>query len=535
MKRTSVFLLLLTSSLFSFSQGHEERMSYLDIEHYEFNILLSDASDFIEVEANINFSTKKDVEHIKLDLVKKNEDGIGMEVLQILLNNRETSFTHQGNALLIDLDEISSERNLSLLKVLYKGIPADGLVISKNKYGQRTFFGDNWPNRAQNWLVCVDHPSDKATVDFIVTAPIHYQVIANGIQKEETVISKTEKLTHWSMAQQLPTKVMVIGVAEFAVHLDGKIHGIPVSSWVFTENKKEGFYDYSQAVKVLDYFIDHVGPYPYEKLANVQSKTRYGGMENASAIFYFENSVNGKREQEDLIAHEIAHQWFGNSASEANWHHIWLSEGFATYFTDLYLLHTYGRDFFVERLDRERKKVLDFESKLVAPVIYSDVQNLNFLLNPNSYQKGAWILHMLKEKIGEDAFWAGIKKYYQDYQFSNALSSDLQRIMEDVSDKKMDVFFKQWLYNSENPNIIINWNYNEKKKVISVDVMQTQKGIYSLPIEIKFVMADTQRTEEIHSNSKNCRHEFSLASKPEKIIIDPNCKLLFRLESINER
>ncbi|MFM9838861.1 MAG: hypothetical protein ACKVOQ_11390 [Cyclobacteriaceae bacterium] len=114
----------------------------------------------------------------------------------------------------------------------------------------------------------------------------------------------------------IPVKVMVVGIARFAVQQVGKVDNITVESWVYPQNRAEGFYDYSVALKVLDYFHRHIGPYPFKKLANVQSKTRWGGLENASAIFYSESSVNGKADHEDLIAHEEAHQRFGNSASE---------------------------------------------------------------------------------------------------------------------------------------------------------------------------------------------------------------------------
>src|SRR6266700_2106852 len=179
---------------------------------------------------------------------------------------------------------------------------------------------------------------------------------------------------------------MVIGAAGFAVQYSGTINGTPVYSWVYPENKEKGFYDYAQAVDILPFYIKHVGPYAYEKLANVQSKTIFGGMENAGAIFYSENTVTGTRVSESLLAHEIAHQWFGDMATETDWSHLWLSEGFATYMTILY-----------------------FEKKYEKPVVDSSVTNYMELLNANSYQKGGWILHMLRMEAGDSAFWKGIR------------------------------------------------------------------------------------------------------------------------------
>ena len=262
----------------------------------------------------------------------------------------------------------------------------------------------------------MDHPSDKASVDFIVTAPDHYQVVSNGLQTEETNLPNHFKITHYTETVPLATKVMVIGVADFAVNLSGNVDCIPVYSWVYPENKDKGFYDYALADNILPFFIKNVGPYAYKKLANVQSKTRFGGMENASAIFYFENSVVGDRKVEALLTHEIAHQWFGNSATEKNWQHIWLSEGFATYMTHLYLENKYGLDTLLKRMKTDRNDVIEFSKKKNTPVVDTTItKNFMELLNTNSYQKGGWILHMLRRKLGDEIFWKGIKKYYADY------------------------------------------------------------------------------------------------------------------------
>jgi aminopeptidase N len=153
-------------------------------------------------------------------------------------------------------------------------------------------------------------------------------------------------------------------------------------------------------------------------------------MENAGNIFYDENTVNGQQEMEALIAHEIAHQWFGNSASESDWKHLWLSEGFATYFTDLYFENQYGTAAMNERLKGERKKVIQFSKRYPHPVIDTTYASLMHLLNPHSYQKGAWVLHMLRTTIGDSAFFSGIRTYYTTYKFGNASSNDFQKCMQ---------------------------------------------------------------------------------------------------------
>ena len=522
----------LSFSHFSFSQGHEERLSELDIDHYRFDIELSDESDEIIVEAEIDFEVLKPVNSLNLDLYKIDESGKGMNIEALLLNDEKVSFQHQEDLLTIDTRGMLKTGRRHVLKVSYSGIPKDGLIVSKNKFGERTFFADNWPNRAHHWLACVDHPSDKARVRFSVEAPGKYQVVANGLQMEETVLENGQRLTVWEENHPIPMKVTVIGVAPFAVQRSGEVHDVAVSSWVFRDNKEQGFYDYSQAVEVLDYFIDHVGDYPYDKLANVQSKTRYGGMENASAIFYFENSVKGNRSHEDLIAHEIAHQWFGNTVSEDNWHHIWLSEGFATYFTNLYIEHKYGVDQFRKRMEGERAKVLKFDEQKLAPVIDPSVENLNLLLNPNSYQKGAWVLHMLRRKVGDEAFWSGIKDYYESHKYSNALSEDFRRVMEKNSDQELSTFFEQWLERPGNPEIEIHWK--EGKEGISIEVIQNQEEVYDLDVEILINTKKGQELYRINTKTRKLKRQLPLNAEVVDLAVDPQVNLLASFQIIGD-
>ena len=503
-------------------------LSKFDIEHYCFELELSDESNHIKGKATLKVRLLDDLEALQIDLVSKGQGEKGMEVQSVQNESGTLDFNHNGDNLTIFLKE-NNQRGVSQnITITYEGIPKDGLVISQNKYGDRTFFGDNWPNRARHWLPCLDHPSEKATVEFMVTAPDHYQVVANGNQVEETNISKTQKLTHWKTDVPLPMKVVVIGVARFAVHLDGYANQVPISSWVFPQDRKAGFHDYSMATYVLDYFIHKIGPYPYEKLANVQSKTRYGGMENAGNIFYYENSVTGKRTIENLIAHEIAHQWFGNSASELSWHHIWLSEGFATYLTDLFVEHRYGRDAFVQKMIAERNRVVLYAQELLRPVIDTTVTDYNKLLNPNSYQKGGWVLHMLRNKIGDAYFWEGIRTYYQKYKLSNALTEDFQRVMEEVSGQNLSDFFQQWLYQAGHPKLALNHQYDKEQQTLSIEIKQLQEPLFTFDLEVEIELANGDTfLESIPIDKAATQTELMLKQVPLRITLDPKVKLLF--------
>jgi aminopeptidase N len=533
-RKTLLYFFLLTIiPRLSLAQGHEERLRKINVLHYTFALELTDTTDEISGRAEIKIEFNDEAGEFFLDLAGPSANGKGMRVEAVTSSAKAIPFEQRGDSLLLHLPARKQRGDLLALEIDYRGIPADGLIISRNKYGARTFFGDNWPNRARHWLPCVDHPSDKATVEFIVTAPGHYQVIANGRQVEETNLNTAVKLSHWYEAVPLPTKVMVIGVAPFAVQHLREVEKVPLSSWVFPEDREAGFYDYAQAEEILEWFIAAVGPYPYEKLANVQSKTRYGGMENAGNIFYSENSVTGNRSSEALIAHEIAHQWFGNSASEANWHHLWLSEGFATYFTDLYMEAAYGRSRLVERMQSERATVQQWAKSHKAPVVDTTVTDYNRLLNPNSYQKGGWVLHMLRRRLGDDDFWQGIRTYYDRYKIGNALTSDFKNVMEEISGKTLDVFFQQWLFTAGHPVLVVEWEYDDEAGIFQMEVRQTQpEGPFRFPLEIAIAGPRPKNIQQLTLDIHQQWHRFSfpLDFSPQKITLDPDTWLLFEGE-----
>ena len=509
------FLVLL---LIAFAARSQTILPDFDVQHYNFAIQLTDKNDTIKGQATIDVKFLSDVKSFRLSLVKTNSKGKGMEVLGISENGKDISFAQDSSSVLISADIKTNSTHSYTIN--YRGIPADGLIISTNKFGDRTFFGDNWPNRAHNWLPCADYPGDKATVDFIVTAPDHYQVVSNGLKVEEKQLANNLKLTHWKETAQLPTKVMVIGVADFAVDNVGDVDGIPVYTYVFPENKEVGFKSYAVAKEILPFFINKIGPYAFEKLANVQSKTIFGGMENASAIFYFENSVTSEG-IESLMAHEIAHQWFGDAASEKSFSNLWLSEGFATYMTNVYLENKYGIDTLKKRLEKDRNKIIGFEKRRLTPVVDTS-KNYMKLLNANSYEKGGWTLHMLRHKLGEEVFWKGIRNYYAKYKGSNANTDDLREVMEQTSGQDLKQFFKQWLFTAGHPQLDIAWKYDPDKGSVSLNVIQQQQSLYELPLEISI----DGKLYVIPVRDKNTTVQFAVLARPADVKIDPNVNLL---------
>lgn len=511
-----VFLLVLgwNGLVSSFAQN-------IDVQHYEYDIVLSDQSDRIVGRTTVKVKFLKDASQFYLDLVNT-EEGKGMEAAAVFENGLPVTFSHQNNRLVITTNTKAGA--VKTFDIQYSGVPQDGLIISKNKHGDRTFFADNWPNRAHNWIPCNDRPDDKASFEFIVTAPSHYRVISNGIKKEEKDLGNGSRLTHWKEDIALPTKVMVIGVAKFAVkeYADSP-ENVPVSAWIFPQDSANGVHDYSAAPEILKFFSGYIAPYPYQKLANVQSKTIFGGMENASAIFYAESSVTGKAEVEDLLAHEIVHQWFGDMASEKSFPHLWLSEGFATYLTNIYLEKQYGKETMMKRMEADRQQVIEFAKKSKAPVIDTASVFLS-LLNANSYQKGSWVLHMLRNEVGDSVFRRIIQTYYQQYKGGNADSRDFEAVAEKISGKELTWFFDQWLYQPGVP--VLDIQQKQEGDALKLEIEQGT-SIFKLKLPVTLVDANGTVTKKIIA-IEGKETKFKIEGKgPYKINFDPDKTLLY--------
>ncbi len=529
MRKTILFILIILASVsaFSFQEGNRKA---IDVLHYVFNIKLNDTSDIISCKSVITLTYNDPILPLKLDLDNMDLSGKGMTVSNITYNSQDVKWEHTANTLRIGESGQFRADSAVTLTVTYSGIPADGLIISRNKFGNRTFFADHWPDRASNYLPVNDDPADKATVEFIITAPSHYQVVGNGYLIEESDLPGDERLTHWKEDVPLATKVMTFGAASFAVQYAGTVKGIPVWTYVYPENRKEGFSDYSIALKPLAFYMDLIGPYSYEKLANVQSKTIFGGLENAGCIFYSENSVTGKGTAESLIAHEIAHQWFGNSVTEREWHHIWLSEGFATYLTSVYLEKNYGKERFSESMRSARDRVLRAFERTPAPVIDTLITDLMDLLNANSYQKGAWVLHMLRYEIGDEKFWTGIRLFYERFRNGNALTGDFKDVMEEVSGMYLGWFFNQWLYVSGQPDLKVELTDSRSNGKKDITIEQTQEDLFVFSIEIGIMDGNGTRKQIIPVSQRITRLSVT-AGKDAVLIIDPDVNLLFRMVS----
>ena len=501
----------------------------LNVLHYRFYLTVNDSTDEIEGKSEITFELKGNTPVFFLDLIKKQTDGKGMVITGVGPEQILSGYRHTENGRIeITLKKIPTAP--TTITIHYQGVPADGLVIGKNKFSSRGFFGDNWPDRGHHWLACVDHPSDKASVEFIVTAPEHYDVVATGLLKEQSNLGNGTKQHHWIEKAMVPVKVMTIGIARFAIKHLGNVAGVENSLWVFPENREAGFSDFSPATRIIDFYSKTWGPFLFGKLAHVQSKTRWGGLENAGAIFYAERAVNGKNQIENLIAHETAHQWFGDGVTEKDWHHVWLSEGFATYLTHYYNQQVHGEVTRQDGMKKDRENILKHPRLNSSPIVDTTITDINQVLSTITYQKASFVLHMLRKTIGDDAFLQGVKNYYNAFKEGNALTSDLQEALEKSSGTSLGWFFNQWIFSPGTPEIEVVRQFNKTRKETKVLVKQTSNSVwkFDLGLRIRDLKGEFISDENLLVSQKEQVFTIKTEENPENLTLDPEVNLLFK-------
>ena len=517
------------------------RQPAVDAEHYVFRLtMLTTQSNAIEGEATVRLRVAHaGVSDAMLDLTSKTADGKGMTVTHVTSNGQPVSFAHDHDRLRLPLPASAKAGDAVTFDIAYHGEPANGLRLLNNIHGERTAFSENWFHNARQWLPTIDHIASKATAEFIVTTKAEYQVISNGLLMDQVDLPGSLRRTHWSQDVPVSPWLYSVGIAHFVVHYEAPVKGIQLSFWAFPQDEDKGLKALERDARgAFEFFSENVGPYAYQKLAHVEAAGMGGGTEHATNIFYGEKGVTAGNAP---VVHETAHQWFGDAVTESDWNDVWLSEGFATYFTLLYTEHAAGRDAFLAGLRRSRNGVLQLEKvQPNTPVVHVkfDESGADGPNNQLVYQKGGWTLHMLREQIGTDAFWRGIRLYYQAHMNGLASTADLRGAMEQASGQDLSWFFRQWLTRSGVPIVEGTWRYDAAARQVVVTITQVQTADpYRFQMGVGIIQSTGAAPRVVYAQVTG--RETSIAipadAAPASVVFDPNVALLAEIRQPETR
>jgi aminopeptidase N len=399
--------------------------------------------------------------------------------------------------------------------------------------------GESITNRY--WVPCFDHPDEMQTTEIVCTVDEPNTVLSNGRLVEEKKNSDGTKTYHWLQDKPHVAYLMTLVVGEFFRKTE-EWRGKPVSYYVRHKFKDQIDNSFHNTRAMLDYFSDKIGvEYPWDKYAQVCCYNFGGGMENTSATTLTESTLHDDRahlddDSDGLVAHELAHQWWGDLLTCRDWAHIWLNEGFASYFEALWDEKNLGQDEFSYNMDRKAEAARNGGKE--KPIVYYDYGDPDEQFDSRAYPKGAWVLHMLRRKLGDEDFWKSINAYCKKFSHKTVETSDLRRAIEDVTGQSLGRFFHDWTERPGHPEVKVRYKWIAEDRMASVDVEQTQKDpAFYFPLTIAFTFGASDPPFRVTHEMTEKKDKFfiPLAKRPTMVRIDPDQAVLMELDEDKPR
>ncbi|MEM8864919.1 MAG: M1 family aminopeptidase [Planctomycetota bacterium] len=426
--------------------------------------------------------------------------------------------------------------------IRYTAEPKQGLYFRTEAMGYPAGDDHLWTqgetHEAPHWFPCFDYPNERSATEVICRVPPAMTVLSNGRQVSEQVDPTTGlKAVHW--VQEKPhVNYLVCLVAGHLAKLE-KSHGDLrlrfFSQPSLAEHAANSFADSDQ---IIAYFEQEIGiPFPWEKYDQVTIRDfTAGGMENTTLTTLTHRTIYSDETENiyssrGLDAHEAAHQWFGDYVTCEDWSHLWLNEGFATYYTHLYNGHRLGRDEMLYGLYRDATQRVLTQEDDTRPIVYRGYEQAWEQFDFRAYPKGSWVLHMLRSQLGDDVYRQAIKLYLEKHALSSVITADLIAELEDASGRSLDQFFDQYVYHGGFPKLKITHKWLPKEKLAHVHVEQTQQVsddvlLFTIPSELRFHVGDQVIDHAIAI--EDTEHDFyvPLPAKPDVVRFDPEFKVL---------
>lgn len=441
-----------------------DSLTGFDVQKYTIDIAISQEPNHIEGKVLAEV-----VATLYLDEICYNLQGL--EVDWVKVNGVLSPYEHLGGIISIPLN-IPAGQSFTT-EVSYGGTPQlsgapynVGMIFRSN-----SIFTISDPDAARYWWPCYDHPWDKAIVDIIVTMRSDWKVAANGLRESIVDNGNGTSTTTWRGEYPMTTYLACITAGDYVeipqTALDGEL---PILNFVTPNQYQNALNDLNRLPEMIDYYSSLFGTYPFEKYGNATvNMSTFGAMEHQTMTTLGNYIIDGIGGHELTIAHELVHQWFGNAVSFLDFKDVWLSEGFATYGEMLWIDHTEGWQAACDYvLGNYHQYYTNWESAANPPAIYDPPFNRYFY--PQSYQKAASVLHMLRLKMGDEMFFQFINEYFETFKHGNAITAEFQALAEDFYGESLEQFFQQWIFGRGIPSVSYSlWHHpaNNQLKIIA--------------------------------------------------------------------
>lgn len=514
----------------------------VDVKHLALDVTPDFQRRSVAGKCTISFTPiARDLRRVELDAVGLTIDAVGAAGATV------TGHEVTKDKLIINFAAPLAAGAEATVTVRYRVTPEHGLYFRTPEMGYPAGDTQCWTQGEAEyhrfWFPCYDYPNDRFTTEVVCHAPEGMEVVSNGrlVSRER---DKDGPLIRWHWKQEQPHVNYLIALAAGYFHrLDGQAGKTPLAVLVPPSEKDQAALAFRDTQQIMEFFEKELAtPYPWHKYFSTYCHDFLaGGMENTSSTFnaaaaLFPAEAGELDTLHRLDAHEMAHQWFGDLLTCRDWSHLWLNEGFASYYTVLYEEVRHGRDGFMVSIWNEAQKVIG--SGDTRPMVWKDYTEPMQQFDDRAYPRGAWVLHMLRSQLGPELYRKAITEYIRRHRDSNVTTDDLQETLEDVSGRSFDQFFDQWVHHGGVPDLGIEYSWNEETKTARVTVEQKQKvdekvPLYALPLPVRFAIKDADAVKALNFTAtvSKQREDFSFAlpSKPLLLRVDPDLTVLAKL------
>jgi aminopeptidase N len=478
------------------------------------------------------------VRELKLDAVELNIASVTaterIESWQVTDKHVTVTFTHP----------IAPDQETTVT-IAYSAEPTRGIYFRTPEMGYKPedthLFSQGESIDARHWYPCLDSPNQRFTSEVTCHVPEGMTVISNGRLVSEAKDPATGLVAfHWS--QEKPHSSYLISLVAGSLKcVQDTVHGLPLAFYTPASEIAEAPNSFHDTKDMIQFFEDEIGvPYPWPKYYQVcVNDFVEGGMENTSATTLtdrtlFTPATEDIRESDGLMAHELAHQWFGDLVTCKDWSHIWLNEGFATFYETLYDEHRYGRDNMIYELYSRARQITSLVND-TTPIVRRTYASPDDMFGYLVYPKAGWVLHMLRAQLGKDLYRRCIKTYLERHQYGNVVTEDLRAVIEELSGRSYDQFFDQWLYHGRFPDLDIAYTWDESSKLARLNIRQTQEVndkvlLFNFPLKVRFDGKPGVSDHTIQITKKQEDFYFPLPAAPRLVRIDPDYTLLAKIK-----
>ncbi|MCH7699973.1 MAG: HEAT repeat domain-containing protein, partial [Chloroflexi bacterium] len=525
-------------------EPHYARDRLVDVQHIKLDIEIDPEAKSIQGTARTTFRPINDgVSHVEFDAVE-------MEIEDVRIQGRKTkaTYSYDGNKLRIELGRGRKAGERITTVVRYSASPRRGLyfVAPDEGYPDKPLqvWSQGQDEDSRHWFPCVDFPNEMATSEMAVTVPKPMMAVSNG-KLVSTSDRGRRRTFRWRQDQPHVAYLLSVAAGDFAEIRD-RVDGVALQYYVKKGREADAKRALGRTPRMMKLFAELIGvKYPYAKYAQVVAADFiFGGMENVSATTLTENVLQDRRSHPDfkdagdgLVAHELAHQWFGDLLTCRDWSHGWLNEGFATYFDALFTESDRGTDEFSLQMRQNGEAYIQADNSQYRRSIVSNVYNEPIdIFDRQLYEKGSCVLHMLRHQLGDALFWKAIRHYVAKHRGGNVTTPDLQRAIEESTGRNMDAFFEQWVYGAGHPSLTVSYEWDDKAKQAKLTVKQTQSAdhggreVFDTPVDVSFAVGRRNEDFRIQLNEREQSFYFPLSSRPKMVRFDPGGWLLKALK-----